>query len=90
MRAASFVDRNLGQPRALNEFLAENPHFQTTDVGSYSVFGRLAGHIFSFKRVCMTVLAALMLSSFAVQPSKDYEETEERLHERLAVRFVPT
>jgi O-methyltransferase len=47
----SFVERNFGQPRALKEFLAENPHFQTTDVGPYSVFGQLAGHVFILKRV---------------------------------------
>jgi O-methyltransferase len=45
------VQRNMGQPRALKEFLAENPHFQTTDLGRYSFFGRPAGNVFTLKRL---------------------------------------
>jgi predicted O-methyltransferase YrrM len=47
----SLVEHNMGQPRALKEFLAENPHFQETDVGPYSYFGRLAGRVFTLKRL---------------------------------------
>jgi O-methyltransferase len=57
----SFVDRNMGQPRALNEFLAENPHFQTNDAGSYSVFGRLAGHVFTLKRAVMALFLGQLI-----------------------------
>jgi O-methyltransferase len=57
----SFVERNMGQPRALKEFLAENPHFQTTDVGPYSVFGRLAGHVFALKRAAMALFLCQLM-----------------------------
>ena len=86
---ASFVERNKGQPRALKEFLAENPHFQTTDVGAYSDFGRLAGHVFTLKRVCMALIAAFSLSSFEVQTPNKNEETEERFRAPLTARFAP-
>ena len=55
-------ESNMGQPRALTEFLTENPQFQTTDVGPYSYFDRLAGHVFTLKRVYMVVVAALIVS----------------------------
>jgi O-methyltransferase len=67
----SFVERTMGQPRALKEFLAENPHLQATDVGPYSFFGRLAGHVFTLKRVGMAVIAALFLSSFEASEAND-------------------
>ena len=79
----SFVERNLGQPRALKEFLAENPHFQTTDLGPYSVFGRLAGHVFILKRIGLAVTAALILWSFQVQTSEASEEIDERRESKI-------
>jgi O-methyltransferase len=82
----SFVERNMGQPRALKEFLAANPQFQTTDFGPYSIFGRLAGHVFTLKRVGMAAIVALFLSPFEI-PNAD-EEKEERLRGRLTATFA--
>ena len=46
-----FVDRNLGQPRALREFFAEHSEFHKVDIGPYSCFDRRpAGHVFALKR----------------------------------------
>jgi O-methyltransferase len=45
-----FLDGNGGQPRALKEFLAERSEFRKVDLGPYSYFGRLAGHVFTLKR----------------------------------------
>ena len=45
------VADNMGQTRAFNEFLAENPGLKAEPAGSYSVFGRLAGQIFTLARV---------------------------------------
>jgi O-methyltransferase len=84
----SFVERNMGQPRALKEFLTENPHFQTADVGPYSFFGRLAGHVFILKRIGIPVIAALTLSSFEVQMPTKNDEPEER-GRRLVVISPP-
>jgi O-methyltransferase len=84
----SFVERNMGQPRALKEFLTENPHFQTADVGPYSFFGRLAGHVFTLKRIGIPVIAALTLSSFEVQMPTKNDEPEER-GRRLVVISPP-
>jgi O-methyltransferase len=83
-----FVERNMGQPRALQEFLTANPQFRTTDVGPYSVFGRLAGNVFTLKRVGMAVIAALFLSSFEAQTRAADEENEERLSARLTATFA--
>jgi hypothetical protein len=73
-----------GQPRALKEFLAENPQFQKTDIGPYNFFGRLAGHVFILKRVGMAMVAAIMLlagsavSPLQVQMADDEEKREDR------------
>lgn len=88
--AGAFVERTMGQPRALQEFLAENPHLRTTDVGPYSVFGRLAGHVFTLKRVGMAVIAALFLSSLAAQTPEANDEIGDRRYTRLAARLAPT
>jgi O-methyltransferase len=83
-----FVEFNMGQPRALKEFLAANPQFQSADVGAYSVFGRLAGHVFTLKRVGMAVIAALFLSSFEAPTPATDEEDEERIRARLTATFA--
>jgi hypothetical protein len=83
----------VGQPRELKEFLAENPQFQKTDIGPYTFFGRLAGHVFILKRACMAMVAAIMLlagssvSPLEVPMANDEVEKEE--HRRMARGLVP-
>ena len=46
-----FVDRNLGQPRALREFFAEHSEFHKVDIRPVLCFDRRpAGHVFALKR----------------------------------------
>jgi O-methyltransferase len=91
----AFIERNMGQPRALKEFLAENPQFQKTDIGPYTFFDRLAGHVFILKRACMAMVAAMMLlagsgvSPLEVQMANDEVEKEEHRHTKLARGLVP-
>jgi O-methyltransferase len=85
----SLVENNMGQPRALKEFLTENPHLQTSDVGPYSIFGRLAGHVFTLKRMGIALIAAFSLSSFEVQMPNEDQETEKRHRALVAARLAP-
>lgn len=60
------VAENMGQKRAFDEFLAENPMLKAEATASYSVFGRLAGQIFSITRVKISA-ALVALHEFAAR-----------------------
>jgi hypothetical protein len=55
------LDRNLGQPRALREFIAEHSEFHKINIGPYSYFDRLAGHVFILRTIDQILLFGFYL-----------------------------
>ena len=43
---ANLADKNMGEKRAFDEFLDENPKFEVEEFGAYSAYGSLNGKIF--------------------------------------------
>ena len=43
-------DRNLGEKRAFDEFLGENPSLRATDIGTYTRRGAVSGRVFLVER----------------------------------------
>jgi len=43
-------DRNLGEKRAFDEFLGENPSLRATDIGTYTRRGAVSGQVFLVER----------------------------------------